>query len=708
MDNNEKLDFIRNAFNENTEETPSSLDRDNIVSKLEEKKSEKIKKFPARRIVSIAASFAIVLLSVFAVRALILPSVNVQKNPGAEASDDGSYDDIIKHFMSIRKEMVSLYDYEYKNQGVKGEISDEVAVEKNDQYAGSTVTTAAPVPQKTFGYLTNNAGSALGTARPEENSSAHGETNIQVEGVDEADIIKNDGEYIYIATNRDVLIYRASDLKLMSKTKLKTEKEKNLTIIDIYLQGTRLVVVAEEFEYPTDYLCTNGTDDIVIAKSHFYGGFYGRGHTDTRCTVYDVTDKAKPAFVFNHTQSGSLVATRAIGGELFTVTRYYVNNFTEENEAVFKENCIPKVNGKKISRNDIDFKDADEKSSYVVVSTFDFNGKEESGSRSYAFLGNAGEAYCTDSTLYLCDSFYMDYDEAEKEGKTEGEYNRIYAVALKGNKIRIEKEGVVGGEFLNQFSMDEYNGYFRCAVTEYDEDWNAVSSVKILDGDLKEVSSIRNLADNESIKSVRFMGNIAYVVTFENTDPLFVLDLSDPKNPKNIGEVELPGFSAYLHPVGENYIVGVGEGGDEDGLNGSTKVTLFDVSDKKNPKVVSSYCLEDSDSEIEYNPKAFIYYPEKGIVGVPVTKYVETGDEYEYINVRTYLMLKVSDGKLSLIHAYNHDSIDWSEYEYDEDSYNDFFRGTYIGETLYTMSETKICSFDIETAEKINETRLGK
>ena len=698
MENNEKFDFIRNALKENTEDTPESLKRDNILSKLDGKESAKVRKVPSKRIISLAASFAIVLLSVFAIRAFVLPSINVQRQNQLSKETDDNYDDIISHFMSLRQERREEYAFETDNNIAKDDESgEEYVVNKEFNYVGSAAPTGAPTLQSTTGLITNNAATG----------SAHGQTNIQVEGVDEADIIKNDGEYLYIATSRDVLIYRGSDLKLMSKIEPETEKEKNVYINNIYLQGSRLVVLAGEYEYPTGHLYTNA-DDMVIAKAYFYGSFYGRGNADTRCMVYDVSDRENPALLFEHTQSGSVVVTRAIDGELFTVTRYYVNNFTEEDENTFKENCIPKVGGKKISRNDIDFRDADEKSSYVVVSAFDFAKSDEDNSRSYAFLGNAGEAYCSESTLYLCNSFYLDDEDAEKEGTTGGEYNRIYAISLKDDKIRLKKEGVVGGEFLNRFSMDEYNGYFRCAVTEYDEDWNAVSSVKILDSEFNEVSSIRNLADNESIKSVRFMGDIAYVVTFENTDPLFVLDLSDPKNPKKVGEVELPGFSSYLHPIGENYIVGVGEGGNEDGLDGSTKVTLFDVSDKKNPKVVSEYCLKDSDSEVGYDAKAFIYYKEKNIIGIPVTKYVETGDEYEYVDVKTYLLLKIEDGELSLVHTYNHDTIDYSDYEYDENAYNDFFRGTYIDNTLFTLSEAKICSFNIDTAEKLNETKFGK
>lgn len=705
MKNNEKYEFIRDKLTEKPTELPPSLERDKIVSLLpNEVSGSKIKKFPSKKALTLAASLAVVILSVLLVGVFSSPlkgdndsapkttvpeTVLTPTGSSGQTEENEDYRDIIEYFLSLEEKLV-VYNYD---DTVEFAPMPEGNINTAPTYSGT---------EESF-----VKGEASDFVSGSSSSLAHGQTNTQVENVDEADIIKNDGTYLYIVRSRSVLIYRASDLKLMSEIKIEQGENEDVSISDIYITSDRLVIMTTTYEIPEDSAIAYSNSGSVSMHSLCYF----RNEAVTKCFVYDISNREKPKQLFTHTQDGDCMTSRMVGNTLYTVSQFVVSPKSNEAEKDLAERCIPKINGKKISRNKIDFSDKDTDSVYVVVSSCDIMSGSGSG---YAYFGSFYEAYCTEKTLYISSLISCYDDETSKElGLAEGTYTNIYAVSLSPDDISFKNKGYVRGEFLNQFSMDEYGGYFRCAVTDRDGDWNAISSVKILDENFEEVSAIYNLAENEEIKAVRFMGEVAYVVTFENTDPLFVLDLSDPHNPKKDGEVKLPGFSAYLHPLDENHIVGVGFGGDENGTDYSVKLTVFDISDNKHPEISSEYKINNASTETNYNFKAFLYYPEKNIIGVPVEKDIDSGIKQKYI------LFKVEDGKLSLVNEYLHDYV---KYDYfpdkiiehgeetapEEEYIPEFFRGTYIGDTLYTISENKICAFDIDSAEKICETETGK
>lgn len=741
MENNEKFDYIKEKLGENSEEMPKSLDRKNIVSSLDNISQEReIKIFTPKRIIPIAASFAIVILSVIAVRFVNPPKRVNEQNETTNVSNEANaanesvtentdevlyvteeknseseklgseYDDIIKYFAGLRQnsdDVIRIYTsdtYGVTSSGLKGDM--EVQAAPIMPGSPGELTTAAPSMNE--GMVQSNVvskGESFG-------SGAHGQTNTQVENVDEADIIKNDGTYLYIVRGNKVLIYRASDLKKVSSIALKKIEKENRSISDIYLSGKRLVIMTTLYEEPEN-------------PGNIYHGcclkWYGYSDAKTECLVYSLENIEKPELVFTQTQSGFLRTSRLVGNTLYTVSQYGVNIYSNEDEKDedYNNRCIPEINGKKISRDKIDFSQKDESSIYVVISACDI-ASGESNNTGYAYFGLMNDLYCTENKMYLSNDMYL-YDEESKKYKVEeGEYTQVYSVSLTPENIEFNGKGLLKGQFLNQFSMDEYNGYFRCALTSRDDNWQATSTVTVLDKDFNEVSSVTLPARNEEVKAVRFMGDVAYVVTYENTDPLFVLDMSDPENPKVDGEVKLPGFSAYIHPINDRYIVGVGEGGNNFGTDGSVKVTIFDISDKKHPQICSESKIKNAYSEIEYNHKAFLYYPEKNIIAIPVKTDEETKNAYKEIS--KYYLLKVSDGKLSTVGEYIHEVNTFNYYddveeytevynsefseEYIDDYIDEFFRGTYIDETFYTISEKKICAFNIESGEKIKEEKF--
>jgi len=274
----------------------------------------------------------------------------------------------------------------------------------------------------------------------------------------------------------------------------------------------------------------------------------------------------------------------------------------------------------------------------------------------------------------------------------------IQKLSIKDGKIDYVSKGVVEGRLLNQYSLDEYNGNLRVATTT--NFWlNKVGSVEynnvfVLDEGMNIVGSLKNLAENESIYSTRFIGDKLYMVTFRQVDPFFVIDLSNPTNPEVLGYLKIPGYSSYLHPVNASLIIAVGKATTTNEYGGVTtqgvKISLFDVSDFSNPKEVDSYeiGLEGTDSPILYDPKAFLYSSTKNILVIPVTEVAAKIPSGQY-NYRLSLwngayVFKLTDTGFALIGKVKHSS---SETEY----YNWFnsasvMRSLYIDNSLYTIS----------------------
>ena len=215
-----------------------------------------------------------------------------------------------------------------------------------------------------------------------------------------------------------------------------------------------------------------------------------------------------------------------------------------------------------------------------------------------AVFGGGAEIYCTSDALYVSrtcwSSGYFFRSIADADVVT-----NILSFDISGSAPVLTARGSVPGYLLNAFALDAYSGYLRAAVTYNDRNF-----VYVLDGNLETVGVSPALAEGEQIYGVRFSGNTAYVVTFYQTDPLFVLDLSDPAAPTLKGELKLPGFSSYLHPVGAGLMLGVGRGGDENGTDGSAKLSLFDVSDPQQPREAGSLILPDAWFNDDY--KAFV------------------------------------------------------------------------------------------------------
>ncbi|HEC94696.1 MAG TPA: hypothetical protein ENI45_01870, partial [Thermoplasmatales archaeon] len=311
----------------------------------------------------------------------------------------------------------------------------------------------------------------------------------------------------------------------------------------------------------------------------------------------------------------------------------------------------------------------------------------------------------------------------------------IHRISIKNGDVSYAAQGEVPGRVLNQFSMDEYNGFLRVATTAGSV-WGGESrnNIYILNQDLDRVSELEGIAPGERIYSARFMGPKAYLVTFKKVDPFFTIDLSDPYNPKILGELKIPGYSDYLHPYDEDHIIGIGkdtvealeyqkEMRDLDfAWYQGIKIALFDVSDFEHPREIAKIVIGDrgTDSPVLRDHKALLFDREKNLLVIPVTVYEidetikeryggYTGSIYgEFTFQGAYVYrITVEDGfefKGRVTHR--DDNEPSSEYYWYWDSGSSITRSLYIDNVLYTVSEKMIKMNDLDTLEELNTVEL--
>ena len=730
---NEDMNFeyeLKEALKKEAPPLPDSLKKENVIAMLEKEKAtpKKKKKHIFLKTLSVAAALVIVAVSALTLPLLIpekglteaFPQKTVFPNPPEyQPIDNGltatklmqaeSNEDLRNHFLRIYREQMlddfvdGAFDFGFymKSDGAANEnyavdiiggapmapaegetmaATTVAAVQKETAAApmAPAVTTAAPAANQSSYDSVTSAAVMEGAKDDAVTQESYGKTNVQVENVDEADIIKNDGKYLYILSggsfqvDRRVTILSAEDMEVTSRIELESD-EYYYNVQEMYVNGDRLILLARETEK-----LESDDDEVSTYDRAYYGGYY-YGESKVVSFVYDISDRESPVLVRKVTQDGSrYISSRMIDGILYTVSSYWVEGRTEEE---ISENSIPEVNGEEIKCDCIYIYDYDSKE-YVILSAYDTL-LDDGTVTSLSLLGTGGEVYCSNDALYVAGWQYND---------GYGNATEIYSFNLNGTDISYRASGAVKGNILNQFSLDEYQENLRIATTYYSYKHDVdVSSVYVLNKDLELIGALEDIAYDEQVKSVRFMGDTGYIVTFRNTDPLFTLDLSDPTAPKAVGEVKLPGFSSYLHPVGEELVVGLGYDGDEESADfSSIKVSLFDVSDLKNPEEVDTFVLKNVYSQALDNPKAFIYYPEENLIGFPV-------EHYDSTTVLSYKLLKIENGVIESHLGYVHES---------ERFTGDVFRGTYIGQKLYTIDNYNVCEFDIATADMLRSCEI--
>ncbi|MBR6392049.1 MAG: beta-propeller domain-containing protein [Eubacterium sp.] len=648
------FDFIKEKFDSDNITAPESLSENAVMEKLnnaEEKPVIKVKSNNNRSFikgfVACAACFAVVAVSLSAVHFSKQPKV-ISPSP---ASNEGivayaSYDELIETVKKAEKENKTYYGgFLSKSKAADGEVAMESAAD-----SANTVGATESAPE------------------------SFASTNKQVEAVDEADIVKTDGKYIYYVNDSErnrILIYSAKDGKTELVSKIVPDDYETY-FSEIFISGDKLIAVGTRTVYEKEGKSKREGD--VIYYDGVERGAYAFVYT------YDISNREKPELVDTYEQSGSYSSSRMIDSCVYLISNYGRWYYYGLKNSEFIP-CATGEDGKtdKLPIEDICGIDGTQATSYSVIGAVDTK-SGKAAKKTKALLGVNNQIYCNEKNLYLTGTYY----------KNDTEYTRIVKYSVNGTNIELKATGKAKGSVNDQFSMDEKDGNLRIALTDYrwgdEKDRNYLY---VLNKNLEIIGQTEGFARNEHIEAVRFIGDTAYVITFERTDPLFIIDLKNPKEPKITGEVKIDGFSSQLLPVDENTMLGIGfcTSEEEFGIvRDGVKLALFDISDKNEPKVLDEYELRNSDSEAQYNHKAITINPDSGYWAIPIESYYSYEDEDyadEYENGA--LEIRIKDGKLEVK---NH-KIDADEYA---------TRCTYIGSYLYVLTgESKnVYSFEIQ------------
>ncbi|MBE0431500.1 MAG: beta-propeller domain-containing protein [Dehalococcoidia bacterium] len=536
---------------------------------------------------------------------------------------------------------------------------------------------------------------------PEASGPDYSATNIQVAGVDEADIVKTDGQYIYVVSGARVIIVRAYPPE---QAAVLSEIELEGMAMGLFINGDRLVVLEGGLPYYY-YDMPVGTDVI---------GPYMPYTPRTSIKVYDVSDREDPSLEREISVEGNYVSSRMIGDYVYVVV----------NESVYDQDGEVRLPGiyvdedeQEIPATDIYYYDAyDYFYQYTTIIALDIQNDDLEPAVETIMLGYSSNLYVSPDNIYLTIPIW---------GRImwESQTTAIHRIHIDGLEIEYVASGEVPGMVLNQFSMDQYEGYFRVATTTWGE--QSLNHIYTLDMDLNIAGRLEDLAPTERIFSARFMGERAYLVTFEIIDPLFVIDLKDPLNPRVLGELKITGYSDYLHLYDENHLIGIGKETEEaeDGrfswMQG-VKISFFDVSDVSNPQELSTFEIGErgTDSPVSWDHKAFLFDKSRNLMVIPVCVAEIDEADYpdgvpdwawgKYVWQGAYVFHVSPEEGIRLDGGITHFDAPPDEEQYYYYCYSPFTvqRSLYIGDVLYTVSEAMIRMNDLATLDYINDVEL--
>jgi len=502
---------------------------------------------------------------------------------------------------------------------------------------------------------------ASGAATGAETAAVDGsysQTNVRQAGVDEGDIAKTDGTYLYVREDngRTIDIVDVKDgLKKYSEITLGEE----YTIQEFYVtaEQKKVVVVCQKE-------CTDKNSKKRVDADTW-------NQSKTAAVTYNIENIQKPEKEGEVTQSGTYNSSRMADGYLYLFSEYYTNgNIVKDKPVTY----IPLINEKEMSQSSICLPPVDCGTMYEVISSINITKPDETADNK-AILSQGGQMYVSDKNIYYYES------EWQQNNQT---VTTLRKISYNKGKLKAVAQGKVKGYLNDTFSLDEYKGNLRLFTTNDDE-----NMVTILDKKLDKISSIENLAKGESIYSARFLGVAGYFVTYEQVDPLFSVDLSDPKKPKILGKLKIPGFSEYLHFYGEDQLLGIGMSTDEkSGISEGVKVTMFDISDRADVKEEATLVLDDLyGTNVAYDYKSVL--ADEKINRIGFSGYSQNGE--------TYCLLTYND-KDKKFETILKEEVNGNT--------SQGIRGIYIQDTIYVVSGNIIEAYDMNSGEKTGDIIL--
>ncbi|MCT2534732.1 beta-propeller domain-containing protein [Aquibacillus koreensis] len=545
---------------------------------------------------------------------------------------------------------------------------------------------------------TGNAASAFssGASTPAPAS----QTNVQVDGIDEGDIVKNDGRYVYFEHDNNIVIASTKGAESKVITKI---KNKAFYLKELYLHE--------------DYLVSIGYSDTKGALREDEGLY------KTTVYIYDISDIKNPALIREFTMEGTLTSSRKKDNDLYLVMHTrphpsFYQSYDDDHSVDLSEiDLQPYVKDTAVSNEGapvpfeaIHYLPESTDHNFLSLISLDLDKLDEKANIK-TYLGASENMYMSNNHIYVSALKYNYETNADGEIVDRQLDTQILQFKINNGIITYRGSAEVEGYLINQFAMDEQNGTFRVAVTDgfiWRDNEPSTNNLYTFDTKLKPLGSVEGLAKDERIYSVRFMEDVAYIVTFRETDPLFVIDLKDARNPKVLGELKIPGFSNYLHPLDEDHLIGFGhhtvleDVPDQEEprvLRAGLKISIFDVSDPTNPKEAFMKVLgrDWSGSEVNRNHHALYKHPEKNLYGIPAQL-----DEVELVNKEFQVDTSSNFEGALLFHISPESGITLKDtITHQKNTYRPEWeyatkRMISVGNMLYTLSEEQMKIYDLE------------
>ena len=596
---------------------------------------------------------------------------------------------------------------------------------------------------------------------PPTSAQDFSQTNVQEVGVDEGDIIKNDGKYIYKISESNFYIinaYPPEDMEIIYQKKVEGNSH------DLILNEDRLAIIYNERIRETRI------------REHTFDTYF-TWNSVTKIILLDIKNKSNPELIANYTSSGRFMQSRLVGENVFVVTNENFNNWFDFPRPFFNRGDL------RILPDIYYYYGDDISSKFTNIISFNIKEKEPKAEIKSFLLGETGVFYMTENNIYIANHkrtnilyepkimkkrFYdvilpnlpksvsneilnlgsnpkwkeiepilLKFYEKIKENKNNEILKKIsneiekfdieilenssktiiHRLSINDKNVEYETSGKVKGYLLNQFSMGEYEKHLRVATTFSVWTRNGrteYNNVYVLNENMELVGKIEGIAPDERIYSARFMGDRLYMVTFREVDPFYVIDLKDPKNPEILGELKIPGFSNYLHPYDENHIIGIGKDTIENEWGGFTmkgmKISLFDVTDFNNPIEKDIFYIGDAGTRsiAEHDHRAVLFSKEKNLLAIPVIEstILDPTRTWNRKYWRGAYILNVDENGFSLRGKITHITDNNNNF-YSYRNNNDIKRLLYMDNYLYSISDRNVKVSDINSLENINIIELN-
>ena len=705
-----RLEQIENIRQEQAEGKNSQVDGKNS------KKERVAKSFPYKHLVAAACICLFIgTVVVFTigknqtVKTKIEPEnyAEVKKEAVEETIEEGlvvtieypetTYEEIYESMFGDWEEM--QHKYNYRGEFVEGALiqesfaSDGAIPEApaSDSNLNDMYKEYAAAEVSTEGILSDSAMAE----KTEECFVEHGTTNVQTQGVEEADVVKNDGRYLYqkiYQENNNVITQAIQIVDTVDGLKEVKRIEGFENIQEFYVWEDILVII--ENKYLEIAQADTQAEKLRMMEDPYYGTYNHQYH---EISFYNIKERSMPVKIKTFTLKGTYDSSRISDGYFYGFSKYYAAPGKGESDY---EAYIPLVDGAQLKTEQILLPEENEGNCYLLLTSIDLSNPTKFADTT-AIVTDSDMYYVSKQNIYIADS--LDFEKMQ--GK---QTNRISLLrfAYEKGKFYFQAEGEVPGNLESSFSMDEYDGNLRLVTTvnEYwfeeikDEltgqvigndmiDEKQSNALYVLDSDLKIIGKNENLAEDERIYSARFFGEVGYFVTFRQMDPLFAVDLKDPKNPKILSELKISGFSEYLHFYGKDRLLGIGmEAEVETGRTNGMKLSMFDISNPADVQEISKLHLSSYDySEALYNHRAVMISTGANIFGFEIEGYNKGDYKRDYV-----------------VYTYENDQfVEVLKIEM-KNQYGEIYssRGTFIGNMFYLLTrDGSVKSYNLDTGK---------